>query len=531
MRVMIAAAFCLFACARGGERVDDAAPTCGSITCSTPPPNECADADNLIVYETPGTCDRSECSYASSMTPCPDGCDNGACNGDPCIGVTCNMPPAKYCVDADSLRVYDTGSCADGTCSYASHDEFCAFGCVNGVCNGDPCIGVTCNTPPAPHCSAANTKRVYLSPGTCSGGTCSYTFTDQNCPYGCTGGVCLDCMTDGNCVSGKWCNGGTCTTCNSNAHCGASCANCSATGDYCTGTACVDCLVDSQCGGGNYCNANSCATCNVAAHCGPSCTACSASTPMCNGSGCVCTSTSCGSYKQCTSGACVECNTVSACGANCTACGGSTPYCLDEGTTSRCVECLSTAQCTGGKTCSNGTCVSGCPAPAAACSATGSQDGSCSGAYTITRQAAQAGFHIDDNYGLCNRTSNFGNITSCESGTNDGSDAAYRIFMKTGESMQLALTRGSSTCTIGWNGTVSLKIYGTACSADCSTCANTCATNHYCLQSNTQSTTFVAPASGWYDVVVDSRGGSTADTGGVFDLMVTLTCTGGCTCP
>jgi hypothetical protein len=444
------------------------------------------------------------------------------------------MAPAKFCVDASNLEVYETpGMCTGGTCDYASHNEFCAFGCVNGVCNADPCIGVTCNMPPAPHCSAANTKRVYSSPGTCSGGTCSYSFTDQNCPYGCMNGVCLDCMTDANCPSGKWCNGGTCTSCNSNMHCGASCTDCSATGDYCNtaATACVDCVLDSQCGGGNYCNANSCATCNVAAHCGPSCAVCSGTTPTCNGSACVCSGSSCGSYNQCVSGSCVECNSASACGANCTACGGATPFCKDEGATSRCVECLSNANCTNGKTCANGACVSGCPAPSAACSATGDQDGTCSGAYTITRPSAAAGFHIDDNYGLCGRDSDFANITGCESGVSNGADAAYRIFMKIGETLDVSLLRGSSTCTIGWNGTVSLKIYGTACSTDCSSCPNTCASNYYCLQANSQSTSFTASASGWYDVVVDSRGAANDDVGGVFDLMVTLTCPGGCTCP
>ena len=421
----IAAVACLISCARGGEaRLDSTAQVCGTITCNTPPANVCADADNLEVFEATGTCDKDQCTYASMITPCPDGC-------------------------------------------------------ANGQCNGDPCIGVSCNAPPAPHCSAANTKRVYNSPGTCSNGMCSYTFTDQNCPYGCTNGVCLDCMTDANCVAGKWCNGGTCVSCNSNMHCGTSCANCSASGDYCqNATSCVDCLVDSHCASGNWCSANSCATCNVNAHCGASCVACSGTTPTCNGSACVCSGSSCGSYNRCVSGACQECNTVSACGANCTACGGSTPYCLDEGATTRCVECLSNAQCTGGKTCAN----------------------------------------------------NFASISGCES-SGDSADAAYRLYMKTGETMTVTLLRGSSTCTIGWNGTISLKIYGTACSADCSSCPNTCATNHYCLQANSQTTSFTAAASGWYDVVVDSRGGSTADTGGVFDLQVSLSCPGGCTCP
>jgi hypothetical protein len=128
---------------------------------------------------------------------------------------------------------------------------------------------------------------------------------------------------------------------------------------------------------------------------------------------------------------------------------------------------------------------------------------------------------------MCGRANNFARISSCESA--EGADAGYRIYMKIGETLSVSMTRGSSTCAIGWAGTISLKIYGTACAADCSTCANTCATNHYCLQSNSQSTNFTAPASGWYNIVVDTR--ENGDAGGVFDLMVNLNCNGPCTCP
>jgi len=174
-----------------------------------------------------------------------------------------------------------------------------------------------------------------------------------------------------------------------------------------------------------------------------------------------------------------------------------------------------------------------CSAPSSACTAAGDEDGSCSGAYTIPRAEAAAGFEIANSYGLCGRTNNFATVAGCESGgSSNGADAAYKLFMKTGESVHVVLTRGVSTCTMPWNANISLKIYGTPCAADCSTCAQTCSIQEYCLQSNSQSTTFVAPVSGWYDIVVDSRGSATGDVGGVFDLKVTLTCTGGtCSCP
>lgn len=524
------------ACANGCVNDACAGDPCVGVSCMTPPANQCADATHLTVNESPGACSDGACSYTSHEEVCPNGCDNGACNGDPCIGVSCNTPPARYCTDASHLKVFDApGTCAGGSCTYTNHDEFCAFGCVNGACQNDPCAGVSCTTPPANYCSDMNTRRVYSSPGTCMTGACSYMSTDQNCPKGCASGVCLQCMVDGDCATGQWCNGGTCASCNTNAHCGSTCANCTASGDYCnaTSTMCVDCVLDNQCSAGNYCSSGTCATCNVAGHCGPSCSVCSGTTPTCGGSACVCSGSSCGAYNQCVGGACQKCNTASACGASCTACGGSTPFCLDQGATTQCVECLSTSDCTSGKTCNNGTCVAGCPAPAAACADGGDQDGSCAGAYTIRRGDAAAGFEVANVYGLCDRGNDFPSVAGCESGgSSNGADAAYKLYMKTGESIHVVLTRGASTCTSGWNGNISLKIYGTPCSANCATCAQTCSTQQYCQQSNSQNTTFTAPASGWYDIVVDSRGDAASDTGGVFDLQVTLTCPGGaCTCP
>jgi Cys-rich repeat protein len=510
---------------------------CIGVTCATPPPNTCADGMHLTVHDPQGTCTDGTCGYASHDEPCPNGCADDACNDDPCIGVTCTTPPASYCTTANDLRVFDTpGTCTAGQCGYTFHSEFCAYGCAAGACMNDPCIGVTCTTPPAAYCSGPSTRRSYQPTGTCTGGVCSYMPIDESCLYGCASGVCLECQTTANCPGGEWCNTGTCVPCNSDPHCGASCQDCTATGDHCNAasTACVDCVVDGHCPGGNYCSGGTCATCNISAHCGPSCTACPATTPTCTGTACACTPTSCGAYNQCQSGACVECNTTGACGATCSPCGGPTPYCLDQGATTTCAECLVDAHCPTGETCSGGTCMAGCAAPSAACASGGSQDGACSNTYTITRAAAGStnGFHVDDTYGLCGRNNDFATVSGCESGgSSNGADAGYRLFMKAGESAHVTLVRGASTCAIGWNGTISLKIYGTSCSANCATCPQTCATLHHCAQDNTQDLDFVAPASGWYVFVVDSRGAATDDVGGVFDLEVKLTCTGACTCP
>jgi Cys-rich repeat protein len=506
---------------------------CLGVTCITPPASVCADATQLTVYDTPGSCSNGNCSYGSHNVFCGFGCSSGVCNGDPCTGVTCNVPPASYCSAANTLTVHDApGTCQQqsGLCQYGTHTEFCSFGCAAGACSGNPCAGVSCNTPPASYCVDASTVRTYASSGTCSGGNCSYAHTDSNCPYGCVNGVCQNCQIDANCGSGKWCNNGACADCNDDQHCGVACTNCTSLPGYCSGgTTCVQCLLDSQCGAGNWCNAGTCAPCDVAAHCGPSCVACTGSTPSCVSGTCQCIAGSCPSNQTCVSGSCAVCATDVSCGPTCTPCGGSTPRCLDQGSTSTCVECLTTGDCTGGETCNSNTCGPTCTPPSTACTSGGSQDGGCASPYRITRTAAgsASGFHVNDTYGLCGRDNDFNG--GCESG--NGSDAEYRLFMRAGESAAITLTRGSSTCTIGWSGTITLRIYKDACS-NCASCPSpTCSSGNqvYCVKSNTQNINHVADADGWYTIVVDSVG-PVEDKGGVFDLTLKLTCSGTCGC-
>ena len=77
----------------------------------------------------------------------------------------------------------------------------------------NPCAGITCTTPPVTSCTSASTRRAYSSPGTCSAGTCNYTFTDFNCPFGCAGGACkVDPCAGVTCTALDQCHSiGTCT--------------------------------------------------------------------------------------------------------------------------------------------------------------------------------------------------------------------------------------------------------------------------------------------------------------------------------
>ncbi len=320
---------CSFGCAAGACSGDP----CLGKTCNTPPANTCASPEYLTVYSASGTCSSGSCSYSSTNVYCSFGCVGGVCNGDPCVGKTCNTPPSNYCADASNLVVYSaTGTCSGGTCSYTSTSQFCSFGCEAGKCKGDPCSGVSCTTPPSSYCVGPTTLRSYATTGSCSGGTCSYASTDVTCP--CSGGKCLECSVDGDCASGKWCNAGTCAPCSTDLKCGPSCTSCASAGKVCNtaGTACVECTVDSHCGSGKYCNGGTCATCSTTAKCGPSCVACATN-------------------QTCTGSACALCASDSACGPTCAPCGGATPKCRSTGSASSCVQCLTNADCTGGQVC------------------------------------------------------------------------------------------------------------------------------------------------------------------------------------
>jgi MYXO-CTERM domain-containing protein len=143
---------------------------CAGVTCTTPPNPQC--------WNSPGQCSGGTCSYDKKAvdTTCTDGdpctagdkCDAaGTCVPGPAI--VC-PPRATACVSGASV-VYTNPRCdsADGMCKYDEASTPCAFGCdpATGLCNADPCAGVTCNQPPVPQC--------YEAAGTCSGGQCSYT--------------------------------------------------------------------------------------------------------------------------------------------------------------------------------------------------------------------------------------------------------------------------------------------------------------------------------------------------------------------
>src|SRR5262249_12499019 len=139
-------------------------PCLGKI-CDSPPAATCFDSSTQRRFDATGSCVDGTCTYQSQDTHCTFGCSNGACKIDPCVGVTCNQPMANVCQDATHLLAYNTiGTCAAGSCSYASQVIPC--NCVNASCAVDPCANITCTSPPGAVCSAANTLRTFASAGT-----------------------------------------------------------------------------------------------------------------------------------------------------------------------------------------------------------------------------------------------------------------------------------------------------------------------------------------------------------------------------
>lgn len=275
----------------------EAADPCSGLVCKTPPVNVCKDADELEVFNANGTCSAGVCIYASQYTVCQHGCSMGQCAADPCIGVTCATPPANTCTNASYLKVFDTpGTCSEGNCSYSSHEEYCTFGCASGTCNGDPCQGKICNTPQANYCSDNTHLVVYSTPGTCANGTCSYANQSQFCAFGCAFGACKN-----DPCAGVTCNTPTAAYCidasklrkyDAIGTCsGGSCTYGSTDVDCpngCMNGACKDCTTDAQCSAGKWCDNGACTACTVDAHCGTTCSNCLASGQTCQGGTCAC---------------------------------------------------------------------------------------------------------------------------------------------------------------------------------------------------------------------------------------------------
>lgn len=212
-------------CALAGQTCDLATGLCANIdpcagvTCTTPPAPTCIGNVSSTAAPT-GTCVPNagigECHYNGTLTDCTltgNTCDGatGLCTTtNACTGVTCTTPPAASCTGSVATSYATTGTCdvATGNCNYTATTTDCALTgqtCdgATGTCTGaiDPCIGVSCTTPPAASC-AGDVATTYASPGTCDGtsgsAVCNYTPTTTDCTATsqvCQAGACTTVST------------------------------------------------------------------------------------------------------------------------------------------------------------------------------------------------------------------------------------------------------------------------------------------------------------------------------------------------
>jgi Leucine-rich repeat (LRR) protein len=180
----------LIACDNGCEDGYCVEDRCLGISCTVPPASYCSGGE-LVVFEPNGRCDEGSCVYDSRHETCEHGCESGQCVDDPCVGVICSNMPAPYCVNGGTLRTFSAGACDEGVCVYEPQDETCTNGCNAGQCVGDLCSGVVCNAPPSNACVSNSVLRSWDGqPGTCVGGFCEYETVQQACANGCAAGQC-----------------------------------------------------------------------------------------------------------------------------------------------------------------------------------------------------------------------------------------------------------------------------------------------------------------------------------------------------
>ena len=171
-------------------------PSCEDVYCINPPPNRCIDPSTVIQFSATGYCNSGQCYYPKQEIVCESGmCQDGHCIEEPCVGVFCHKPPAPYCMDNSTLRVFETvGRCeADGAtpqCIYTERDITCPYGCFQGACLATPCMGSPCDHPPASYCE--NKNLIVFDPlGHCDSGYCHYPFHTIECGT-CEEGKCED---------------------------------------------------------------------------------------------------------------------------------------------------------------------------------------------------------------------------------------------------------------------------------------------------------------------------------------------------
>src|SRR3989338_3871386 len=124
---------------------------CAGVTCNSPPATAC-EGSSVKTYSSSGACSGGQCSYSSSLTDCPNGCENGQCKANFCDTASC-APASRTCPDgftASCTNTCDRTTQACTTCepSCAGHETTSSGGTSGGSggTSSDACATMTCNT-------------------------------------------------------------------------------------------------------------------------------------------------------------------------------------------------------------------------------------------------------------------------------------------------------------------------------------------------------------------------------------------------
>lgn len=461
-------------------------------------------------------------------------------------------------VTIDSVPTVDAGpdivDAGPARCTPATASTVCgARPCVDGFCCDSPCDGACrgCAVPGMEgrctnHAAATDPESecAEQAPATCgTTGTCNGAGACARHPMGT---ACDDRMA---CTTGDACDGaGACR--------GAAPAMCApGAGNQCCLGSC-DPMMGCRTTAGlcaDQCGANLLRTARACQGCGPA-----AAAGTCGGGGeyacdatmhALCRAVSCGGQTfHCTNdGGTWQWRTATRCddGDACThsdacaggACAGARVTCASDACATR--ACTGTATCmvtprtgamcddgnpmTNSDVCSStGVCVGTvvCALPTDACGDGAQSRDRCAGARVIGRRTAATTTGYSVTGSTCSASNRFDDCS-----WDAGSDHAYRIWARAGETITANLTRGAACVGGTWDAT--LKLYQ---GSDCGTV--TCSGDRWCRDFvGTGAQTWVAPRDGWVVLVVD---GSTAfNDEGAYTLRVRLTgCRGpACECP